>query len=177
MAIAGFLGCDSRNIHDLRALELASQTLTSRLIDRIREELSLVYSLHAGSSPGVAYEDSGLFITQSTCDPANASKVVDEAHRIFGSFADTGPTAEELENAKKQIKNNLDESMREPGYWLGVLRDLDYHDKSLEDEKAEPTAYEPYTTEEVMKVFRKYYKPKRLFSVTAVPIAPAETEE
>jgi zinc protease len=176
MAMAGFIGCQAKDLHDARALELASNILSSRLIETIREKMSLVYSLRAGNMPGEAYEDSGLFGTWAPCDPAKAQQVVDEVHKIYGAFAKDGPTEEELANAKLQVTNNLDEEMREPSYWLSVLRDLDYRGRSLEDEKAEAKAYEPYTVAQITKVFRKYYTPQRKFQVTALPAQNPQAE-
>jgi zinc protease len=169
MAIAGFVGCDAQNVHDSRALELSSEILTSRLIKRIREELAIVYSLSASNQPSSAFRDSGRFMSQAPCEPTKAQQVVEEAHKIFDAFAKTGPSDEELANAKKQVKNNLDEEMKEPGYWFGVLQKLDYHGMSLADEKALPEVFDTFTAKELVEVFGKYYKPSRQFRVTAVP--------
>jgi len=169
MTISGFVCCNERNVYDVRALELASNVLTSRLIESIREKQGLVYSLNAGNRPSVAYEDAGTFGTMAPCEPSKAPQVVAEMRKIFDAFSAEGPTEDELSNAKKQIENNLDEEMREPGYWVGVLRDLTYHERNLADEKAEPTAYQAYGVDDVVKVFRKYYTPARMFEVTAVP--------
>ncbi|HRX85669.1 MAG TPA: insulinase family protein [Phycisphaerae bacterium] len=176
MTIAGFVGCNEREVYDVRALELASEILSSRLIEQIREKMSLVYSLNAGNRPSVAYDDAGTFGTMAPCEPSKAAQVVTEIKKIYDAFAKDGPTDEELANAKKQIANNLDEEMREPSHWLRVLRDLDYHARSLEDEKQEPTAYEKYSPDDVKKVFLKYYKPERTFEITAGP-APEKPAE
>ncbi len=176
MAVAGFMGCEESQVQDVRALELASHILSSRLIEEIRENQGLVYSLQASNSPASAYHDAGLFLTQAPCEPDKAAAVVKEVHKIYTSFAEKGPTEEELANAVKQVENNLDEELREPGYWLGVLRDLHYHARSLQDAKDEPTAYRKYTAEDVRKVFSKYYAPQRKFEVTAVPAAGAEEQ-
>ncbi len=169
MAIAGFVGCEAQNVHDSRALELSSEILTSRLIKRIREELAIVYSLSAMNQPSSTFRDSGMFMSQAPCEPTKAQQVVEEANKIFAAFAKTGPSEEELSNAKKQVKNNLDEDMKEPGYWFSVLQKLDYHDMKLADEKALPDVFDTFTTQELVKVFGKYYKPSRQFRVTAVP--------
>ncbi len=169
MAIAGFVGCEAQNVHDSRALELSSEILTSRLIKRIREELAIVYSLSAMNQPSSAFRDSGMFMSQAPCEPTKAQQVVEEAHKIFDAFAKNGPSEEELSNAKKQVKNNLDEEMKEPGYWFSVLQKLDYHGMKLADEKVLPDVYDTFTTKELVNVFGKYYKPSRQFRVTAVP--------
>ncbi|HNO79599.1 MAG TPA: insulinase family protein [Phycisphaerae bacterium] len=169
MAIAGFMGCEANNVHDSRALELSSEILTSRLIRRIREELAIVYSLSASNRPSSSYRDSGMFMSQAPCEPTKAQQVVEEAHKIFDDFAKNGPSDEELSNAKKQVKNNLDEEMKEPGYWFSVLQQLDFHGMNLADEKQLPDAFDAFTAKDLVDVFGKYYKPARLFRITAVP--------
>ncbi|MBI4718074.1 MAG: insulinase family protein [Planctomycetes bacterium] len=174
MTMAGFMGTEGRNIADTRAMELASETVSSRLIKKVREELAIVYSLRGNHNPSWIYEDSGRFQAGAPCDPANAARVADEIHKIYKDFADNGPTAEELENAKKQVANNLDTEMREPRFWWGVLRHHDLFGRDLNELKAEKEAYQRFTAEQVQKVFKKYYTPERQFRVTAVPTgAPA----
>lgn len=172
MSMAGFVAGDAQNTPDLRAMALASNIMTSRVVKRIREELSWVYSIRATHRPNFAYKNVGRFVAAAPCDPANVNKVADEVHRMFKAFRDEGPTDEELTNAKKQIANNLDTEMKEPRYWSNVLRSLDLHGRSLDDEKGKVAAYNRYTASQVLGTFRKYYTPERRFSVTATPTKP-----
>lgn len=176
MAVAGFVGTEGRNIADTRAMDLAAEIVSSRLIKRIREELAIVYSIRGRATPSWTYEDAGRFGAGAPCDPQNAEKVVAEIHRVLAEFAENGPTVEELENAKKQVLNGLDTTTREPSYWLDVLKNHDLHGRDLAEIKREKEAYAPYTAEQVRTVFRKYYAPERQFSVTAVP-AKATVEQ
>ena len=169
MSMAGFVACDAQNTRDLRAMALASNIMTSRVVKRIREELSWVYSIRATHRPNFAYKDVGRFVAAAPCDPVNVDKVADEVHRMFKAFADEGPSDEELTNAKKQIANNLDTQMKEPRYWSNVLRSLDLQGRNLDDEKGKVAAYNRYTTSQVRDTFRKYYTPARTYSVTATP--------
>ena len=174
MSFAGFVSADGRDVPDTRAMDIAANVLSSRLVKRVREDLSIVYSIRASNSADQAYRDSSLFLTAAPCDPDNAQKVVDEAKTIFEAFAKEGPSAEELENAQKQIANNLDTQMREPRYWLSILQNFTFHEMRLEDQKNQKEAYNNYTAKQVQAVFKKYYTPRREFSVTAVPVQ-AET--
>jgi len=169
MAMAGFVGCEGRNFQDTRALELAAHVMTSRLVKRIREELSWVYSIRATSQPSWIYADSGRFVSGAPCDPANVDKVIDEVFKMFEVFASEGMTQEELDNAKKQVANNLDTDMREPSYWWDILQHHDLHGHDLKEEKAEKEAYEKFTREQVQTAFKKYFTPERRFHVTAIP--------
>ncbi len=170
MSMAGFIICDSKHTNDRRALQLASNILSSKLVKRIREELSIVYSIRAGSQPSSIYRDSGQFMAQSTCDPENADRVAEEVHAAFAAFAKSGPTAEELENAKKQVKENLSTAMLEPSYWWSVLRHMDHRGESLDVEKTELDSFDAFTAEQVRDAFRKYYVPTRQFSIMAMPV-------
>jgi zinc protease len=177
MATAGFMSCDARNIADARALAVASNILSSRLVKRIREELALVYSINAQSQPGIVFDDSGLFMSGAPCDPGKSAEVVAEVERMFREFAEAGPTAEELDNAKKQIANNLDVARREPNYWFNMLQHLELHRVNFAERKADAQRYAEMTAEQVRDAFRKYCIPERLFYVTAVPTHPQAAEE
>lgn len=174
VAYAGFAGSEGKNISDSRALELASLILTSRLIKQVREELAIVYSIYSSSVPSFIYNDAGQFISGAPCDPTNAVKVVSEVQKIFKDFADKGPTPEEFANAKKQIANSLDTSMREPGYWWGILRNLDLRKRDLAAEKTAQEDYQKFTADQVKTAFAKYYTPERLFQVIALPTGKEE---
>ncbi len=169
VALVGFVTPEGRNKVDVRALELATETVTSRLVKRLREEKSLVYSVAARNSPSWVYNDTGQFFSGAPCDPDKVSQVVEEVQTIFAEFAEKGPTAEELEIAKKQVAEDLDTDMREPGYWLTILQHHDMHKRDLKEEKAEKEAYPKFTADQVRDTFKKYYNPARQFQVTAVP--------
>ncbi|MFH1747664.1 MAG: insulinase family protein [Planctomycetota bacterium] len=177
MAMVGFVAADGREIHDRRALALAAQVLSTRLVKEIREDRGLVYSIRASYQPGWTYVDSSQFSAGAPCDPANARMVSEEIHRIFGEFAARGPTEEELANAKKQIANNLDTQMKEPGYWGRILQHRDLHHRDLGAESTELQAYDSYTVAEVRDVFAKYYQPARQFTVTAIPTGGEAAQE
>ncbi len=169
VALTGFGGAEGRNTKDARAMGIAANVLTSRLRQRLREDLSIVYSVGAQHAPTWVYDDSSQFQTGAPCAPENADKVITEANKIFAMFAENGPTEEELANAKKHIANALDTELREPGRWFGILRQLDLRERSLGSEKTIREDYQAYTVEQVRDAFRKYYTPARMFSVTAIP--------
>ena len=171
----GFFGSDFENLTDRRALSVAAQILSSQLIKKIREELSLVYSTRARHRAGETYDDSGLFLTFGPCDPKNVDRVHEEAKKIYDAFAKDGPTDEELSNAKKQIHNNLDTEMKEPRFWWSALQHCTHRDKNLEELKNIQEYYNGITADQIRDAFNRYYIPARTFQVIAVPAAaPAE---
>lgn len=171
MIVAGFLGADAHDVHDVRALALAAQALDSQLIKRIREELGLVYGIGANSSPSAAYHNGGFFFSAAPCAPGTGEKVVGEAFKIFDKFAQEGPTDEEFENARKQILNSLGDDLKEPDWWWTRLQTLDLHDVQLADLKNIEQAYRDMTKDDVRATFNKYYRPDATFKIIAHPAA------
>ncbi|MGD8453785.1 MAG: insulinase family protein [Phycisphaerae bacterium] len=168
----GFMSCDAVAVEESRLFHLAANIVTSRLIKRVREELSLVYTIQAQSEPSMAYLDNGLFFSYSPCDPAKIDEVVAETERVYREFAEKGPTDEELANARKQVETDLDTDMKEPEYWWGVLQGLEQHKMELAPLKTIRADFAGYTAEQVRAAFAKYYTPERTFVVTAAPVPP-----
>lgn len=171
VAITGFAAAEGRQTSETRALDLAQNILTSRLIKRVREELAIVYSISAQNVPSWIYTDAGRFFSRAACAPTNAAKVIQEVNAIFAGFAKTGPTDEELANAKKQFANSLDTELREPTYWFGVLRNLTLRDRNLAAEKTIRDDFQHFTAGQIREVFAKHYTEPRQFRVTALPVA------
>jgi len=167
--VAGFVSCDANDMRSVRALNVAANILDSRLIKQVREELGLVYSIGAQHMPKPAYQDSSFFLSSAPCAPDKGETVIAEVEKLYAAFAESGPTAEELDNAKKQIQNHLDTQLKEPSFWSEQLRTFDLHKRRLADLKNIPESYASFTAEEIRDIFRKYYVPARKFRVLAVP--------
>lgn len=166
-----FYGPDAKNIEDTRAMQVAAQIITTRMIKRIREELQLVYSISAGSSPATMYPGFGVFGAGSTTQPGKTDALRDEILAAFKNFAENGPTQEELDVAKRQFANTLDEGMREPSFWTSRLSMLAFGEISLDDVLAAPEAYQAFTTEQIKDIFAKYYNKGEPGVVMTMPLA------
>lgn len=169
MIMYGFVGADASNERDDQALQLAAKTLSSQLIKQIREELGQVYSIGAQSQASEVYRDAGVFMAGAPCAPENPEGVIAEIETIYGAFAKSGPTAEELENARKQVLNDLDTQMKEPRFWLGQLSHADLHAIDFAELKCLRQSFEELTAEQVRETFCKYYQPARVYEVIARP--------
>lgn len=169
--IAGYYGPDEANEHDRRAMRLAARVLSTRMIDRIREELGLAYSPSVSSRTGTTWPGFGLFSVQTSTDPQRAVELADELERMFVEFATNGPTNEELGVALDQLRNLYDESVRNPGTWLRDLRTLDYLGRSLDNLANERDAYGAYTADEVRDIFARYATEEARIRIIVRPTA------
>lgn len=76
---------------------------SSRLFQRIREELGLAYSIY---SSGVSYNDIGLFEVQTAVNPSCAKKAYSEILSVLTELKQ-GITVDEFCRAKEQLKSSL----------------------------------------------------------------------
>ena len=169
VALGGFIGTDLSNKYDRRALNIVAQILSDRMIKRIREQERLVYSI--GANSGVAREipGTGLLLAAAPTDPANAQKLADTICEMMKEFAATGPTADELAVAKRQLKNTLETAAKEPSTWLSILADLNYRNRSVDEFRDMMTWIETYTADDLRSVAAKYITPERQVQVVIIP--------
>lgn len=172
LVLAGYVGCDQKNKADRRRLSLASRIITDRMTKEIREEKGLVYSIGCQSAPSRAIPGLGMFYAASPTAPEKASVLADTILEMMQKFAKEGPTAEEMEVAKKQIQSNLDEEMKKPGFWLSVMRDIVQTNKDLGDIKELKSYYAAMTKEQIQETAAKYFKPENVLRYEMIPTAP-----
>ncbi|MFI4882609.1 MAG: M16 family metallopeptidase [Phycisphaerales bacterium JB064] len=175
--IAGYYGPDEWNERDRRAMRLAARILSSRMVDRIREELGLAYSPSVSSRTGTTWPGFGLFSVQSPTDPAKAEQLADELMSMFATFAAEGPTEDELNIAVEQLRNVHDENVRSPGSWLRELRTLDYLGRSLEALENEREALGGFTASELRDIFAKYAVEEGKMRIVIRPQADEDGED
>ncbi len=174
IAMAGNFGTSAENVRDRRALNLAAQILSTRLIERVREAEAQVYSIQAISQPGTEFPELGIFVAFSQTGPENGPRLASVIHEMFAAFAESGPSAEEVETARSQVLNTYDEQVKQPRFWTSELAALDYRARGLDDLVEAPEQYRAMTEADVHSIFRKYYAED---SKITVVVAPAAAEE
>lgn len=177
-ALDGFFGPDLQNVKDVRLMQLASRIISTRMIKILREEKRLVYSIDARSSPGTEYPGFGLFAAQAPTNPESAEALAVAIEEIYADFAKNGPTQEELDTARLQLLTVLDETMKEPEFWINRLSTLTYRGQKLEDILGAADFYKGVTADMVRTAFATYFKPEArmrfIVKPEAAPAAPAK---
>ena len=75
--------------------------MSSRLFQRIREEMGAAYSVYSFPS---TYPNCGTLTIYAGTSPELAQKVADEIHRLIGELMEGGVTQEEFTMAKDQLR-------------------------------------------------------------------------
>jgi zinc protease len=175
--LSGFFGTDFTKLREVRLLNMAAKVLTTRAIEIIREKDQLAYAPQVGSSPAVEYPGHGVVLLSTTTDPKKVDPLLAAVTALYDDFSKDGPTQDEVDTAKKQFANILDEQMREPAYWTRTLSTLDYRGVKLDDILAGPGVYQSFTPEQVKDAFNRYYKPEARFSIHVAPEPAPEKDD
>ena len=165
----GFFGADIQNVRDSRLLTMAARVLSTRMNAVIREEKQLVYSVSASSQPASEYPGFGLFVARAPTDPAKAEALATALNEMYAVFAKDGPSEDEMAVARKQMANLIDQTVKEPDFWLSRLSTLGYRGLTLTELVEAAAAYQQYTAQEVRQAFIRYYKPKARFRFVIMP--------
>lgn len=168
----GFYGVDGTDVDGVIMMQIAAQVLRSRMIQVLREEKGLVYSIGAVNRPATAYPGFGQFFAASPCEVDKADELAEGIHEMYEEFAKSGPTDEELATAKLQLANITDEGMKEPAFWTGRLQDMTYRGLRLTDVVESPQRLQTYSATEIRDVFRKAFSKDRQFTFIVRPKAP-----
>lgn len=103
-------------------LQALVEILNIRIIEVLRERLSLIYGGSASASLGrIPYQSYSLSVTLPT-GPENVDKVLAAAFEEFERLKREGPTAADLAKVKQNWIQNHRKALRENGYWLGRLQ-------------------------------------------------------
>ena len=65
---SGFYAADETNLTDVRALNMASRILSTRMTTEVREQAQLVYSIGASQVPGSTFPGFGVFSASATTE-------------------------------------------------------------------------------------------------------------
>jgi zinc protease len=168
LVMAGFIGCDEADAQR-RPLTLAASILTERMVQHIRFEQQIVYSISCNSTPGRGIPGMGILSASAPTDPKNADRLADSIVAIIREFAAGGPTDDELQTARKQMANRLASEMQEPSFWLGQTAEMQYRHRTLADLKQLPGIYASYSASDLRDAVRKYATDDRLVRMVVLP--------
>ena len=101
LGLPGYSYCDRKKYAMMAVSNILGGSMSSRLFQRVREELGMAYSIY--SYPSV-FSEAGMLCIYAGTSPANAQKVTQEIIRQMERFK---ITEEELANTKEQLKGNF----------------------------------------------------------------------
>ncbi|MDE0208060.1 MAG: insulinase family protein [Candidatus Tectomicrobia bacterium] len=165
--------------HDVRGRRLmfmAARILERRIRKEIREDRGLTYSAETYVHPSRVYPDMSALYVDFTADPEKVTEAVEIAKRTVEEFAAGGPTDEEVETVRTQLRNSLETMLKEPQFWVYILADLEYHGTRLQDIVGLVDKLVGYSKADIAEQVRKVVVPERFALVIATPKSEEEND-
>lgn len=167
------LGTDTFPLRDPRRFALAILVnvfgggMSSRLFQRVREELGLAYAIYAFKQ---FYQGAGQLGVYVGTQPRTAQQALDAIREELGTIARDGLPADELDGGKQQLKGQIMLSLESPGARMGRLAGFILHGdryRPLDEMLAE---IDVITVDAVAAVAAEFFAPARQ---TVVRLGPA----
>jgi predicted Zn-dependent peptidase len=158
------MGSDTFPLRDTRRFPLAILVnvfgggMSSRLFQRVREELGLAYSVFAYKSFYLTTGHLGVYVGTPT---ATASKAVDAIRAEFDRIAREGLPTDELANGKQQLKGQIMLSLESPLSRMGRLAGFTLYDDRYRPLDEMLAAVDAVTSDELAAVAAEFFPSER----------------
>jgi predicted Zn-dependent peptidase len=166
------LGTDTFPLKDPRRFPLAILVnvfgggMSSRLFQRVREELGLAYAIFAYKHFFQSAGQLGIYVGTQ---PGTAAQAIEAIREELGNLAREGLPANELADGKQQLKGQIMLSLESPGSRMGRLAGFTLHGdryRPLDDMLAEIDAV---TVDDTAAVAAEFFAPDRQTLVALGP--------
>jgi len=157
-------GTDTFPLRDRRRFALAILTnvfgggMSSRLFQRVREELGLAYAVFAYKH---FYQSSGQLGVYIGTQPATADAAVEAIRGEYGRLAREGLPADELADGKQQLKGQVMLSLESPGARMGRLAGFVLHGDDYRPLDQMLAEIDAVGAEDVAAVAAEFFAPER----------------
>ena len=167
------LGSDTFPLRDPRRFAMAILVnvfgggMSSRLFQRVREELGLAYAIYAYKSFYQGTGQLGVYVGTQT---SAADQAVDAIRAEFDRVAREGLPTDELAHGKQQLKGQIMLSLESPGARMGRLAGFTLHDdryRPLDEMLADIDAV---TADEIAAVAGEFFPAERQTVVRLGPV-------
>jgi zinc protease len=142
----------------------------SRLMDKIREELGLVY--HIGSSFS-ARKHAGPFTVVLQTKNASATQALDESRHVISRFIEEGPSDKEVTAAKAYLVNSFPLRLVSNRDIASLLPVLEFYELGLDYPDRYPSLIGDITREQVHAAAKAYLHPDHMLQVVVADLAQA----
>lgn len=140
--------------------------LESKLGDRIRDEMGLVYFVYSYFDASLG---AGPWIASFGSNPANVDKAINAATEVIRAYVDKGPTKKEFTEAVDYIVGVFPIRLETNDGVANVLLGSEIYGLGMDYIQRYPKIYRSVTMDQVRAAARKYLHPDRLTLVIAGP--------
>jgi zinc protease len=169
-----FSGDFDYSFEDKLKMDALKETLQIRMLERLREEESGVYS------PSVRMNTvklpKGRFSTTISfgCAPQNADKLIASALDEINKIKTDGPSQINVDKFKAETQRGIETALKTNGFWLNYLSAQLQNDEKLDQVDNYTKQLNTITPNDVKKMADKYLKGKNYIKLVLLPETAAQ---
>ena len=145
------------------------KVVSNRLIEKIREEKSGVYSIRASGDLRLNPYENYAFNISFPCAPDNVDELLAAVMSEIKDIKANGPTEAELNKVTSAELQNRKENLKKNNYWINQMRSFDYLQAKTSDYAKQEDRIKNLTTGDIQQMANKYLKQENLIQLILLP--------
>ncbi|MCX2452758.1 insulinase family protein [Pedobacter sp. PLR] len=150
-------------------LEALNEALKIKILERLREKESGVYSPKVSLSTGKYPKAHYYFTISFSCAPANVDKLIAASLDEVNKIKQSGASTDDLAKFKSEEQRQMELSLRNNGFWLGYLASAVKNGEPLDLVLQQPKLMEQVTVESTKAAANKYLNENNYLRFVLVP--------
>lgn len=164
---------DASDPADGYRMRLLRGLFRNRLTDVLREEMGATYSPGAAAFSNSLFEDYGYIYARVTAKPDEVDKVREGVIRVAKEMAATPIDDDTFKRAWTPIVEDLDSSLENNSYWMGVLGDAQTDSDGLQKFRVREPTYRSMTAADISALAEEIFGDEGSVTAYILP-SPAE---
>jgi len=156
----------------LQPLPIATNVLSQRLVDSVREKLGITYSPSASARSAFYVKNMGYFQSSIETPAENFERFKALLNEQITALAETPVSDDELERARRPIVESRIKNRENNGYWLEQLGLLDRDPMVKDFILKDVDAARAVTAEQVQQLYARYLNNKPALVLTTTHAQP-----
>jgi len=166
---------DRNDIQRARRFSILDSIFSDRLRLKLREQMGQTYSPNVQDQLSDTFPGYGFVVATASVAPNQARAVADAIKQVARDMAEKGVTEDELLRAKEPLMAHLRDSLRQNGYWLGVIEQLQESPERLDWHRSREADFQAVSVADINALAKQYLDPKRASEFISVPTSTPPT--
>jgi len=166
LIFSGGMDFTKENVVRLSALK---ETLEIRLLERLREDESGVYTPSVSQSVTKYPNSRYSFIVQFGCAPQNVDKLIASTLEEINKLKTSGPPEQNLEKWRAEDKSNRETILKTNNFWLSYINGQIENKEAIDEVFAYPALIDKLTVQDVKAAANEYLSGDNYIRLVLLP--------
>ena len=139
-----------------------------KLTDELREALGATYSPSTSITNSTVFPNYGFISASSEVEPEDVDLVFAAINKITKQMAAGDITPDELQRARQPVLENIEESLENNSFWLGLVASAQSKVDDLDRFRTLSSVYESVTVDDLVAAAATYLKPEAALQIRII---------